>query len=263
MGGGPSPHPRTLNSLRRGSLPESFLRDAKIRFLNHFAIHFEGRLSCEDRFFWSLKVQDILGIRKIKSTSFPNSHNDLGSSPPGVYLVVQYGRLTMSGRENIEKPEFMSDEDWATILDQTSSLDRIRSDGKADVEDYLANPKGRATGEGPSGLPTLLLTSIGRKSGKERTVALVFMQHGEEYVVVGSLAGYDNNPAWCHNVAANPDCWVQLDDRKMTAIARSASDAEREELWPKLNELFAVWGHFQKQTDRPFPIVILKPTGPA
>jgi len=166
-------------------------------------------------------------------------------------------------RDKIEKPEFMSDEDWAKILDQTSSLDRIRSDGKADVQDYLANPAGRSTGAGPSGLPTLLLTTIGRKSGAERTVALVFLQHGDEMVIVGSLAGYDRHPAWCLNLEANPSCWVQLDDRKMKAVARMATAEERVELWPKLDALFPVWAHFQKQTDRPFPIVVLSPTGPA
>lgn len=168
----------------------------------------------------------------------------------------------MSDRKTIEKPGFMSEEDWAQIQDQTSSIERIRSDGKADVEAYLANPAGRATGAGPSGLPTLLLTTVGRKSGAKRTVALVFLQHGEDMVVVGSLAGYDRHPAWCLNVRANPGCWVQLDDRKMSAVARYASDEERKELWPKLDALFPVWAHFQKQTDRQFPIVILSPTGP-
>jgi len=166
-------------------------------------------------------------------------------------------------RDKIEKPEFMSDEDWAKILDQTSSVDRIRSDGNADVEAYLANPAGRATGAGPSGLPTLLLTTVGRKSGARRTVALVFLQDGEQMVIVGSLAGYDRHPAWCLNLEADPNCWVQLDDRKMKAVARMAPEAERKELWPKLDAMFPVWAHFQKQTDRPFPIVVLTPTGPA
>jgi hypothetical protein len=49
----------------------------------------------------------------------------------------------------------------------------------------------------------------------------------------------------------------------MKAVARSASDQERAELWPKLDQLFPVWAHFQKQTERPFPLVILTPTGPA
>ncbi len=169
----------------------------------------------------------------------------------------------MSGQERIEKPDFLSDEDWAALLEQTSSVQVIRRNGKADVEDYLANPAGRSTGAGPSGLPTLLLTTIGRKSGKQRTVALVFLRHGDEMVVVGSLAGYDRHPAWALNLLANPNCWVQLDDRKMKAVAREATDAEREQLWPELNALFPMWGHFQKQTDRRFPIIVLSPTEPA
>ena len=148
----------------------------------------------------------------------------------------------MSNRENMVKPDFLSDEDWEMLKGQTSSLERIRGDAKADVERYLANPEGWSTGAGsPSGLPTLLLTCIGRKSGEKRTTPLVFLQNGEEMVIVGSLAGYDTPPAWYHNVSANPECWVQLDDRKMTAVARDATDEEREDLWPRLNALFPIW----------------------
>ena len=115
----------------------------------------------------------------------------------------------------------------------------------------------------PSGLPTLLLTCIGRKSGEKRTVPLVFLKNGEEMVIVGSLADYDQHPAWYLNISANPKCWVQLDRRKMTAVARDATAEEREELWPRLTAVLPLWGVFQKQTERPFPIVILSPTGPA
>lgn len=169
----------------------------------------------------------------------------------------------MSKRDQMTKPDFLSDEQWAYLKDQTSSLARIRSDGKADVEAYLADPDGRAEGKGPSGLPTLLLTTTGRKSGENRTVALVFLQNGEDMVIVASLAGYDHNPAWYLNVTANPKCQVQLDRRKMTAVARDATDAERKALWPRLTALLPLWDLFQKQTDRPFPIVIVSPTGPA
>jgi deazaflavin-dependent oxidoreductase (nitroreductase family) len=169
----------------------------------------------------------------------------------------------MGKREQMQKPDFLSDADWEYLKAQTSSLDRIRSDAKADTADYLANPDGRATGKGPSGLPTLLLTSIGRKSGEKRTAPLVFLQNGEEMVIVASLAGYDQNPAWYLNLRANPKCWVQLDRRKMAAVAREASQAERKQLWPRLTAVLPLWGHFQKQTERPFPIVILTPAGPA
>jgi len=169
----------------------------------------------------------------------------------------------MSKRENWEKPDFMSDEEFQWLLDATSSVERIRSDAKTDVADYLANPKGRSTGAGPSGLPTLLLTTVGRKSGQQRTTPLVFLQNGEDMVVVASLAGYKQNPAWYLNLSANSKCWVQLDDRKMAAVARDATDEEREDLWPKLIALFPTWGFFQKGSDRRFPIVIISPTGPA
>ena len=170
----------------------------------------------------------------------------------------------MSNRENMQKPDYLSDEDWEHLKDQTSSLDRIRGDAKADVDRYLANPEGWSTGEGsPSGLPTLLLTCIGRKSGEKRTTPLIFIQDGENMVVVGSLAGYHTHPAWYHNVQANPDCSVQCDRKVMKAVARNATDTERERLWEQLITMFPPLGFFQEQTDRPFSIVILEPKGPA
>jgi deazaflavin-dependent oxidoreductase (nitroreductase family) len=169
----------------------------------------------------------------------------------------------MSNRENMEKPDFMSDEDWAGLKEATESLERIKGDAKADVADYLANPEGRSTGAGPSGLPTLLLSCLGRKSGEKRTTPLVFLQHGKDMVVVGSLAGYDSHPAWVLNLNASPDCWVQCDANKMTAVARDVTDEERAALWPQLTAMFPPWGFFPKQTDRPFAIKILSPTDPA
>lgn len=169
----------------------------------------------------------------------------------------------MSNREQMQKPDFLSDDEWAYLKDQTSSLQRIRSDGKADVEAYLANPEGRAEGKGPSGLPTLLLTTVGNKSGQQRTVALVFLRDGDRLVIVASLAGYDHNPAWYANLEASPRCWVQLDDKKTPATARDATADERKALWPRLVALLPLWDLFQKQTDRPFPIVILTPSGVA
>jgi deazaflavin-dependent oxidoreductase (nitroreductase family) len=109
----------------------------------------------------------------------------------------------------------------------------------------------------------LLLSAVGRKSGEERTTPLVFLQHGKDMVVVGSLAGYDTHPAWVLNVRANPECWAQLDENKMRVTARDSSDAERAVLWPILTEMFPPWGYFQKQTDRPFAVVILSPTATA
>jgi deazaflavin-dependent oxidoreductase (nitroreductase family) len=167
----------------------------------------------------------------------------------------------MPNREHMQKPDFLTDAEWEYLKDQTSSVRRIRSDGKADVAAYLAEPDGRAEGKGPSGLPTLLLTTVGRKSGEPRTVALVFLRDGERCVVVASLAGYDQNPAWYANLKADPRCQVQLSRAKMAATAREATEAERKELWPRLVAILPLWDLFQKQTTRAFPIVVLTPTG--
>lgn len=170
----------------------------------------------------------------------------------------------MKNRDNMPKPDWMTDEQWAWFKERTSSLDLIRSDAKADVEAYLANPAGRASGQTASGgFPTLLLTTIGRKSGEKRTTPAVFMRNGKDLIVVGSLAGYDEHPAWVNNLNANPNCWVQLDFDKYTATSRDATDEEREALWPDLVKVFPAWGYFQQQTERPFAIKILTPTGPA
>lgn len=170
----------------------------------------------------------------------------------------------MKNRDEMPKPDFMNDEQWAWFKQRTASLDLIRSDAKADVEAYLANPAGRSTGQSAQGgFPTLLLTTIGRKSGEKRTTPAVFMRNGKDMVVVGSLAGYEEHPAWVRNLNANPNCWVQLDFDKYTAVARDATDAERKDLWPRLIQVFPAWGYFQQHTDRPFAIKILSPTGPA
>ena len=167
-------------------------------------------------------------------------------------------------RDELVKPEWMDDEQWGFFKDATSSLERIKGDAKADVERILESPEEWAKAEtSPSGFATLLLTMIGRKSGEKRTTPLVFMEHGEEMVVVGSLAGYDSHPVWVLNLNAEPNCWVQVGHKKMTAVAREASDEERAEIWPKAVEMFPAWGYFQDQTERPFSIKILSPTGPA
>lgn len=167
-------------------------------------------------------------------------------------------------RSKLVKPDWLTDEQFAVLKDATSSLQRIRGDAQTDVEAYLADPDGRSTGAtGKMGLPTLLLTGVGRKSGEKRTVPLNFVRDGENMAVIGSMAGYDQHPTWYLNVRANPKCWVQVDRHKMTAVAREATEDERKALWPKFTAMFPPLGYFQSQTERRFPIVILSPTGPA
>jgi deazaflavin-dependent oxidoreductase (nitroreductase family) len=169
--------------------------------------------------------------------------------------------MATDNRDKLTKPDFLTPEQFEWLKDATNSLDRIRGDAKADVQRYLDKPDGWADGSGsPSGLPTLLLTTTGRKSGEKRTTPLVFLQWGDHMVVVGSLAGYDQDPTWYVNMKTNRTCWVQKSREKLVCIGRDVTDAERKSLWPLLDQVFPAWGYFQKQTDRPFPMVSLEIT---
>ncbi len=132
-------------------------------------------------------------------------------------------------------------------------LDRyVATDG---AEGYLWDA---SLGGGKGMVPTLLLTTIGRKSGRELTLPLIFGEYGDEYVVVASKGGAPAHPAWYVNLAANPKVKVQIKGDKFDAIARTANASERATLWPKVVEIYGPYEDYQKKTDREIPIVILK-----
>src|SRR5439155_1133763 len=83
----------------------------------------------------------------------------------------------------------------------------------------------------PGTPPTLLLDHVGAKSGRRRTTPLAYGVDGESLVLVASKGGYPRNPAWFHNLVANPDTTVQVGTRRRDVRARVASKAERARLW--------------------------------
>jgi len=179
--------------------------------------------------------------------------------------------------EKLTKPDFMTDGEWEatretlSMLNQTipdeawkdvegkvTSLNRIRSDGWEDREKFLSTEGREFTESGAA--PTLLLTTIGRKSGKEFTTPVNAMRDGDNYVVVASLAGYDVLPHWYLNLEKNPRVWVQAKDQKVPATARRLSREEKAPLWPRLlKEGQPLWAYFQMFTQREFPAVIITP----
>jgi deazaflavin-dependent oxidoreductase (nitroreductase family) len=108
-------------------------------------------------------------------------------------------------------------------------------------------------------VPVILLTAIGRKSGKPRTVPLIYLPDGDNVVVVASQGGMASNPAWYHNVVANPDVSVQEGRKTVAMRAREATDEERTRLWPKLVEIYADFDTYQSWTDRRIPVIICEP----
>jgi deazaflavin-dependent oxidoreductase (nitroreductase family) len=113
----------------------------------------------------------------------------------------------------------------------------------------------------PWGIPVLLLTTIGRKSGQPRTLPLIFIEEGDHIIIVASKGGLPSEPLWYKNLVANPECDVQIKRRKLKAKARTASPEEREALWPKLVAHYPDFASYATWTDRIIPVVILEPIG--
>jgi len=180
--------------------------------------------------------------------------------------------------EKLKKPDFMTDGEWkATVetlsmLNQTipdevwklvgekvTSLDRIRSDGQEDRRKFLSSDGSEFAVESGAA-PTLLLTTIGRKSGKEITTPVNYMRDGDTYIIVASLAGYDTPPHWYLNLEKNPRVWVQAKDKKVPATSRRMTREEKARLWPRmLKEGQPLWAYFQMFTQREFQAVIITP----
>ncbi|WOC11800.1 nitroreductase family deazaflavin-dependent oxidoreductase [Gordonia sp. MP11Mi] len=108
-------------------------------------------------------------------------------------------------------------------------------------------------------VPVCLLTTTGRRSGEARTVPLLYLRHGESIVLVASQGGLPANPAWYHNLKANPSVRVQIDSDTGDFTARIADDDERAALWPTLVDLYADFDTYAAWTERTIPVVICDP----
>lgn len=116
-----------------------------------------------------------------------------------------------------------------------------------------------ATLGGGAGLvPTLLLTTVGRKSGRPLILPLIFGRSGADYVVVASKGGAPAHPAWYLNLEANPEVQVQVKADRFTARAHTASAEERAMLWPKMVAIYRPYTDYQRETARQIPVVVLK-----
>lgn len=107
------------------------------------------------------------------------------------------------------------------------------------------------------GAPVLLLSTVGRKTGKKRTTPLLYIDYGDNIVVVASNGGRDKNPAWFRNIKRSPLTEVQVRGRQMMTRAEQASADEKERLWPLLTKMYGRYDEYQAKTKRKIPVVIL------
>ena len=127
---------------------------------------------------------------------------------------------------------------------------------------YLSNPEQAhdwdATPVGGSGVvPTLLLTTVGRRSGEHRPTPLLYQPTGSGFIVVASRGGSDRHPAWYLNLLANPACVLQVGRFSYDAKARVLQSAERGAYWDWMVRFWPDYADYQARTDREIPVVIL------
>ena len=109
------------------------------------------------------------------------------------------------------------------------------------------------------GAPVVLVDSVGRKSGKRRTHPLLCDEQGENIVIVASKGGVDKNPAWYHNLMANPVTDINWKGEKRRVRAREAEGEERERLWNRMAEVYPTYNDYQARTERMIPVIVLEP----
>ena len=110
-----------------------------------------------------------------------------------------------------------------------------------------------------NGVPTLLLTTTGRRTGDPRTSALIYGRNGEQYLVVASMGGAPKHPQWYLNLTEHPQAEIQVQTRRLPVVARTASDAEKPALWQVMSGIWPNYDVYQSRTERDIPVVILSP----
>lgn len=109
------------------------------------------------------------------------------------------------------------------------------------------------------GMPVLLLTTSGRRSGLPHTTVLTYLPDGSNLVVVASNGGAPKDPDWMLNLRANPRAVIQTRDVRLAVRSREAAGAKRSELWNRVVQKYSGYAAYQSRTSRTIPVVILEP----
>lgn len=124
----------------------------------------------------------------------------------------------------------------------------------------LYESSGGTEGTTMNGLPVIVLTTLGAKSGKIRKSPLMRVEHEGRYAVVASLGGAPKNPVWYHNVVADPRVELQDGPVRQDMIAHEATGEEKAVWWARAVEAFPPYAEYQEKTDREIPLFVLEPS---
>ena len=112
-----------------------------------------------------------------------------------------------------------------------------------------------------TGLPVVIVTSIGARTGKVRKTPLMRVEHEGTYAAVASLGGAPKHPVWYYNLLRNPRVEVQDGARRMEMVARELSGAERAQWWERAVAAYQPYAEYQTKTSRQIPVFVLEPAG--
>jgi deazaflavin-dependent oxidoreductase (nitroreductase family) len=110
-----------------------------------------------------------------------------------------------------------------------------------------------------TGMPVIVLTTRGAKSGSIRKTPLMRVEHDGRYAAVASLGGAPKHPVWYHNVKADPHVELQDGPVKRDFVAREVTGAEKDEWWERAVAAYPPYADYQKKTDRVIPVFVLEP----
>ena len=124
------------------------------------------------------------------------------------------------------------------------------------IEEFRAH--GGKVGGPFEGAPMVLLTTVGAKSGTQRTTPLVYLPDGERVIVFASMAGAPTNPAWYHNLVANPSVIVEAGDQRYGATATVVTGDERDRLYAEQASRMPAFADYEAKAGRVIPVVALE-----
>ena len=124
------------------------------------------------------------------------------------------------------------------------------------ISEFRAN-QGKVSGQ-LAGMPILLLTTTGAKSGRAITKPLAYSLDGDRIAVIASFAGAPKSPPWYYNLVANPVATVELGSERFQVRATVTSGEERQRLFNRQAEQMPIFNEYQKKTTRQIPVIVLK-----
>ena len=133
------------------------------------------------------------------------------------------------------------------------------SDWAREQAEKIENSNGTEATE-MNGMPVVLLTTVGNKTGKLRKTPLMRVEHEGAYAVVASLGGAPKHPVWYFNIAANPHVELRDGEKVFDMVAREVFGGEKQIWWDRAVEAYPPYAEYQEKTDREIPVFVLEAT---